>query len=1030
MRINRLILSGAAALVLAAGGTASGAMASQTVAGARQLSGLVLTRQTLTKDTTRGPASGSSADDWPELHRDPQLEGYAANGTISTANAGTLGIRWATDLYAAALDSPVVAYDSSLDETLAYVGTDRGNFYAINTASGAIVWSVNLNGAVRSSPLVSDGSVWVGTTTGQTVYKLNASTGAIECSRKMSAQLLSSPVAATPPGGSASVYFSAGPVLSVSAASCAIQWSSSAGDVRAWDPLSYAVEAGGKPLVLFGSPNPADTAYAADAVTGKEVWQFKTTTKPGDFDIGSGLTVSPPGVNGFADGVAYVPGKDGFVYALNLATGKLLWTASLGSLGGVPNESLSTAALDGTNLVVGDAVGVEDLNAETGALVWLYNTPTTSQIVPPGPSEVISSPAISGPAGQEVVTFGDLAGALRVLSLATGAQVYEHTTASWIAGSPAVSGGDILVGSSDGFLYDFSAGSGNESPATAITSPAFRSAVANPGGDVIVLGTASDSAGVAAVVTAVRQGGSGGKWWDADTSTWSATPVTESATLAASGATSTGWSLSFPAPASGNAYRVDAYAVSEAGPAAVPAAEDEFFVSPERSEPSLSVTPDFAGPGGSVSIRGTGFGPGEKVTVALTGTVVARATSTANGALRPFKVTIPATADFGPAALVATGATSKKATAAGVFVTDQWPQLGDGSSRAGYEANDPVITQTIDPGQNILLYPAWQFSAGAALTSPAVSDQVIYVGDQSGTVHAVQAYDGAQLWSWRTPDGAAITGSPAVDSAAHLVFVGAADGKLYAISTSGKLSWSARVGSGDVESPLLAGSRVYGASTGGRVAELSRATGSKVWSTSVARISGAPALGSSRHALVIPTSRSLTELNAATGAARWRFRVTNPTSPLLGAGIVYVGSTNHHVYAVSEATGKQIWTFATRGAIRDSGALLSSAPAKVPTLYIGSADDRVYSLNASTGAKLAAYPFGASVTGVAITGDAILVATSSGLVESVRTYGSFVWSYATDGGLLRPPAVVDGTFYAAGRGGILWAFTPYAAPPQ
>src|SRR5262249_25980362 len=246
---------------------------------------------------------------------------------------------------------------SSLDETLAYVGTDRGNFYAINTATGGIVWAVNLRGSVRSSPLVFDGAVWVGTN-GRTIYKLNTSTGAIECSRKTGASLLSSPVAATPPGGTASVYFAAGHVFSVSAATCAIQWDFSGGKTGTWDPLAYTVDAAGKPLVLFGSKDPADTVYAADAVTGAEVWHFKTANG-GDDDIGSGLTISAPGVNGFPDGVAYVPGKDGFVYAMSLATGKALWTASLGSFGGVPNESLSTAAVDGTNLVVGDAVGVE-----------------------------------------------------------------------------------------------------------------------------------------------------------------------------------------------------------------------------------------------------------------------------------------------------------------------------------------------------------------------------------------------------------------------------------------------------------------------------------------------------------------------------------------------------------------------------------------------------------------------------------------------------------------------------------------------
>jgi outer membrane protein assembly factor BamB len=1038
MRRNSAFIVVAVAVTVATGlglAAPAGAVGSrQAVSGAGRLAGADIAGWALGAGTTSRFAAGSSADDWPELHRDAQLRGYAANGTTSTANAGSLGVHRATDLYSAILDSPVVAYDSSLNETLAYVGTDQGTFYAINTATGAIVWSADLSGAVRASPLVSDGAVWVGTVYNPTIYKLNASTGAIECSHTAPTALWSSPVAATPPGGTASVYFAATHVFSVSAATCAIQWTFAGGNTGTWDPLAYTVDGAGKPLIVFGSNDPADTAYAADAVTGAVVWSYKTANG-GDFDIGSGLTISAPGVNGFADGVVYVPEKDGSVYALNLATGALLWTASLGSRGGVPNESLSTAALDGTNLVVGDAVGVADLNAITGARVWTYQTPRNSAIVPPGPSEVISSPAISGPAGQEVVAFGDLGGAFRVLSLATGAQVYRYQTGSWAAGGPAVSGGDILIGSADGFLYDFSAGSGNTRPATAITSPASRSTVANPGGNFTVDGTASNSAGVAAVVTAVRQGGSGGAWWDAATSSWSATPVKERATLAAPGATSTGWSVSFPVPPSGDAYRVDAYAVSVNGPATVPAADDEFFVSPEPGGPSLSLSRSFAGAGGPVSVSGTGFGPSEKITVSLANAVVGQATSLADGSLPAFKVIIPGTADFGLTALLATGATSEKAAAARIFVTNNWSQLGGGPGHVGFEANDLVIEDTVDPGQDLLLYPGWHFSAGAALTAPAVADQVAYVGDQSGTLHAVQVEDGTQLWSWHTPDGAAVTGSPAADPAAGLVFVGAADGTLYAVSTSGPsagtLAWSATIGTGDVQSPVLAGTDVYAAAAGGQVAALSETTGSSVWSAHVAGVSGAPALGSSGHTLVIPTNASVAAFNTVTGARLWSFPVTAPTSPLVQAGVVYVGSSDHHVYGVSAANGQQIWSLATGGAIHDSGALISSAKTgDVTRLYIGSDDGLLYSINASTGKKLASYPLGANVTGVAIVGNAILVTTSSGLVECVRTFGSIVWDYAAGSKRLSPPALADGTFFAGGAGGTLWAFTPYGAPPQ
>ena len=583
---------------------------------------------------TKGrPADGSSAFDWPELHLNPQLGGYAANGTVSTANAAGLGVHWATDLYAAVLDSPAVAYDSSTGQTLGYVGTDSGDFFAIDMATGNIVWSTQLSGAVQASPVVSNGAVWVGTRTNPTIYKLDATTGAIDCSQAFAGGMLfSSPVAATPPGGTASVYFADlasgnadGKVLSISAATCATQWNFHSYQLSSssWDPLTYAIDATGEPLVLFGSADPDDAAYAVDAVTGKKVWRFMTAGT-GDDDVGSGLTVSPPGVNGFADGAVYVPGKDGFVYALDLTTGTQIWKASLGSFGGAANESLSTAALDGINLVVGDAIGVIDFNAVTGTSIWKYQDPTTSQISPPGPSEVISSPDISGPAGQEVVTFTDLSGAFRVLSLATGTQLYQYQTGSWISASPAVSNGDILFGSSDGFLYDMEAGAGNDAPTTAITSPALGATVANPGGNQTVTGTAADSAGVAGVVVAVRQGGPGGMWWDVATSTWSATPVTEPATLASPGATSTGWSVSFPVPASGDAYRVDAYAVSADGPSARPAADDEFFVSPAAGEPTLSLSPGFAAPAATVSVSGSGFSPGETVTISLLGTVLAR----------------------------------------------------------------------------------------------------------------------------------------------------------------------------------------------------------------------------------------------------------------------------------------------------------------------------------------------------------------------------------------------------------------------
>jgi outer membrane protein assembly factor BamB len=996
----------------------------------------VATSTAASAGTVRARA-GSSAYDWPELHQNAALTGYAANSSISASNAGTLGIRWGADLYSAILDSPVIAYDASLGRTLVYVGTDSGIFYAIDKATGDIVWADQLSGPVRSSPLVSDGAVWVGTALNATVYKLNASTGAIECTQGVPVWVDSSPVAATPPGGKASVYFAAfHDVLSLSAASCAVQWtfSGQADTAAVWDPLSYVVDGAGEPLLLFGDADPDNSAYALNAVTGKEVWRYQTTTV-GDSDIGSGETISPPGVNGFTDGVAYVPAKDGYVYALDLKTGVKLWQTSLGSYAGAPNESLATAALVGTNLVVGTAVGAVDLNAVTGATVWSYQTPVNSQLTPPVPSEVVSSPAVSGPAGQQAITFGDLGGAVRTLSLATGALLYSHQTGSWITAGPAVSAGDMVIGSADGFLYDFSAGGGNDTPQATITSPVRGAVVANPRGKINVTGAATAQAGVAAVVVAVRQGGVGGMWWDAATARWSASPVTAAANLSAPKATTTGWSLQVPVPPSGGAYRIDAYAVSVSGSSQVPAADDEFFVSPTQGGPALTVLGGaYAGPGARLQVSGTGFGPDEPVTITMLGSKLASVKSLANGSFPATSMTVPATAGFGPTALVATGTTNKRAAAASLYVTNNWDQQGRGPGRSGAEPNDPVIDNTVDPGDNILLNPAWHDSFGHPLTSPAVVNQVVYTADGSGNLYAVRARTGDTVWTWQTPTGAAITGSPSVDVASGLAYVGAADGKLYAVhtvgSSAGKLAWSASVGTGDVESPVFSGTSLYAAATGGQVAELSAATGTATWTAKTpSAVTAAPALGPA--ALVLPTSSGLVALKPASGARMWTFAATDPAPPVMSASTVYAGSSDGHVYAVSESTGKQVWSAATGGAVTDAGAFTYTPGGLVKWVWIGSNDGNLYAFGGGTGVREAVYPIGSAVTGVSIAVNTALITTSSGLVVGARLWnrGTVVWTEASGDGAMSQPAVVDGAMYATGENGALWAFTPYGEPP-
>jgi outer membrane protein assembly factor BamB len=81
---------------------------------------------------------------------------------------------WATDIAGTTASPPVV--DPS--ESVIYTGTDTGAVYALDAATGAILWTTTGVGrATGDSPALADGSLYVPTTDG--FFVLDATTGAI-----------------------------------------------------------------------------------------------------------------------------------------------------------------------------------------------------------------------------------------------------------------------------------------------------------------------------------------------------------------------------------------------------------------------------------------------------------------------------------------------------------------------------------------------------------------------------------------------------------------------------------------------------------------------------------------------------------------------------------------------------------------------------------------------------------------------------------------------------------------------------------
>ena len=134
------------------------------------------------------------------------------------------------------------------------------------------------------------------------------------------------------------------------------------------------------------------------------------------------------------------------------------------------------------------------------------------------------------------------------------------------------------------------------------------------------------------------------------------------------------------------------------------------------------------------------------------------------------------------------------------------------------------------------------------------------------------------------------------------------------------------------------------------------------------------------------------------------------SSPVIGSGRVYIGSTDGKVYALDLLDGREIWVFDTEDDIEASPLLLDGA------VYIGNLSGDFFSLDARTGQERWRYRCGGSIYGSAnwvekpdSEGAWILVGSYDNQVyEFDAATGTLLWVYETDNFINGAPST-DGT---------------------
>jgi outer membrane protein assembly factor BamB len=212
--------------------------------------------------------------------------------------------------------------------------------------------------------------------------------------------------------------------------------------------------------------------------------------------------------------------------------------------------------------------------------------------------------------------------------------------------------------------------------------------------------------------------------------------------------------------------------------------------------------------------------------------------------------------------------------------------------------------------------PKWTFHTnGRVRSSPAITDGAVFVGSYDGSLYAIAIKSGNQLWRFDTKgrslnsadfgfDRKSILSSPAVSDG--VVYIGSRDAHLYAVdAATGALRWAYDYENDDmtwaISSPAVRDQSVYmGTADGSFVHALRVTDGRELWRFKMpGRVWSSPAVAGS-ELYVTNQCGALYAVNLASGQESWHFQTESSvqSSPAVANGVVYFGSNDGAVYAI------------------------------------------------------------------------------------------------------------------------------------
>ena len=401
-----------------------------------------MAQSSLQKNTPSGPANHGLVD-WAQFQFDAAHTGYNPYEVIlSPQTVGSLVLAWAAHPgFDNVWSSPTIA------NGMLYFGTgNNGVLYALDAQTGAYLWGASVpHSEAVGTPAVAYGNVYVAgiTSEGGDVHAFFADTGSPSWNGG------DGDIPSDVTVDNSTVYVAShhfgnarySGLYALNASSGQIVW-------------QYYVDSGGYGATPTVANNmvyaPCDLGLCAfNASTGSVQWQFSTP---------EGFTFYTPAVS---NGVVYAGASLSvynereivwsYLYALDAATGTLLWRSPLLPTLGPAQQTVATTTPAVANGVIYIGLGTTDpdypvygymyaVDASTGRHLWQYKA--TAQV---------SSPAVAN----GVVYFGTKDAAVYALDATKGAVLWKYITGMMAHGNNVTTSSPVIV---NGMVYIGTAG--------------------------------------------------------------------------------------------------------------------------------------------------------------------------------------------------------------------------------------------------------------------------------------------------------------------------------------------------------------------------------------------------------------------------------------------------------------------------------------------------------------------------------------------------------------------------------------------